>query len=377
MRRTTGLAAVIAAVAASAALASAAQASSQWQCRASAVNASVAGNPRVDPVATGGSPCASSTSGLDNLATPVGIPLSVLTAQTVSATTTATPANAAPASQTVGAVGRIENLALGLGAVPGLPGGPVLTLGVANAQASGVCSGGQPTLSGSSSVLSASLGGNAVPLDQLAQQLSAALGPLGALVDLKVDEQVRDGTSLTVNALHLKVLSAIGSTPLLDVVAGQARVGFDSGVCQNTEPNNHGGGGNSQSGLSADSGFLANGVRGGNCAHLRMYFVKNHKSSLKSRYGVREVVRGLIRNCQGKSIVRARIDVIHVIKGTRHLIKTGLRSREGGKLTLILPRNIKTRELRFEYRGNLRSNKVTSRSVLHITVRNRHGKILR
>ena len=49
----------------------------------------------------------------------------------------------------------------------------------------------------------------------------------------------------------------------------------------------------------------------------------------------------------------------------------------GGNLTLILPSNIKTRDLRFEYRGNLLSTKVTSRSTLHITVRNRKGKVVR
>jgi hypothetical protein len=56
---------------------------------------------------------------------------------------------------------------------------------------------------------------------------------------------------------------------------------------------------------------------------------------------------------------------VHVIKGKRKLVKAGLRSRSGGNLTLILPSNIKTRELRFEYRGNLLSTKVTTRSTLH------------
>jgi hypothetical protein len=39
--------------------------------------------------------------------------------------------------------------------------------------------------------------------------------------------------------------------------------------------------------------------------------------------------------------------------------------------------NIKTRDLRFEYRGNLLSTRVTSRSTLHVTVRNRKGRLLR
>ena len=93
--------------------------------------------------------------------------------------------------------------------------------------------------------------------------------------------------------------------------------------------------------------------------------------------GRRPVVRGRIVNCKGKSIVRARIDVVHVIKGKRKLVKTGLRSRAGGALTLILPSNIKTRDLRFEYRGNLLSTKVTTRSTLRLKVRNRRGTVVR
>ena len=120
---------------------------------------------------------------------------------------------------------------------------------------------------------------------------------------------------------------------------------------------------------------MANGVRGSTCGKLTMYFSANHKRSLTGRLGKRQVVRGRIVNCKGHSIVRARIDVIHVLKnGKRKLVKTGLRSREQGKLTLILPMNLKTRDLRFEYRGNLLSTKVTSRSTLHIKVRNKQGQ---
>jgi hypothetical protein len=119
-------------------------------------------------------------------------------------------------------------------------------------------------------------------------------------------------------------------------------------------------------------------VRGSTCGKLTMYFARNHKRAMTNRFGRRQVVRGRIVNCKGHSIVRARIDVIHVLKnGKRKLVKTGLRSREAGKLTLILPLNSKTRDLRFEYRGNLLSSKVSSRSTLHIKVRNRKGKLVR
>jgi hypothetical protein len=158
-------------------------------------------------------------------------------------------------------------------------------------------------------------------------------------------------------------------------VAGEARVGYTGTVCD-PRGQTASTGGSSRNGAAGAASLLANGVRGGRCGKLTMYFAGNHKASFRSRYGRRAVVRGRIVNCKGQSIVRARVDVIHVVKGKRHLIKTGLRSRAGGKLTLILPSNIKTRDLRFEYRGNLLSTKVTARSKLHITVRNRHGKVL-
>jgi hypothetical protein len=160
------------------------------------------------------------------------------------------------------------------------------------------------------------------------------------------------------------------------VIAGEARTAFTGAVCDPTGQT-RGGGDASRAGITSGASRLANGVRGGTCARLRMHFAKNKKASFTSRFGNRTVVRGRIVNCKGKSIVRARIDVVHVVNGKRKLVKTGLRSREQGKLTLILPMNIKTRDLRFEYRGNLLSSKVTSRSTLHIKVRNKKGKLVR
>ena len=376
--------AVLTTVLASAALAGAAQAQPSWKCSASAVSDSLAGNPGANPVIAAGYPCVSNSTGLDNLPSPLGIPASAISARTSSATTIANPENEIAARQAVGAIGRVENLAVQLP-----PGAGTTTLGVraANAQVSGMCIAGTPVLDGSSEATGLTIGGQEVPIEQAAQQLSQQLAPLGDVVDLKVDEQVRTGNSLAVNALHLKVLSAAG-TPVLEVIAGVANVAFDGKVCDPTgqTPTGPGtgngansGNGNGGSANSAGSRTLmANGVRGSTCGKLTMYFTANHKRSLTSRLGHRQVVRGRIVNCAGHSIVRARIDVIHVLKnGKRKLVKTGLRSRDGGKLTLILPLNLKTRDLRFEYRGNLLSTKVTSRSTLHIKVRNRKGKLVR
>jgi hypothetical protein len=371
MRHITWPGAALAALVATAALGGVAQAAqSGWQCSAAAVSTSLAGNPLVNPVTSSADPCVSNSTGLDNLPTPLGLPAGSLSAATTSATTFASPANAIPAEQGVGAIGRVENLRVGIPETS-------LTLGlrVANAQVGAVCVDRKPIVDGWSEVLGATLGGHELPLDEVARQLSSALAPLNQVVDLKVNEQLRNGSSLTVRALHLRVLNAAG-TPVLDVIAGEARTGYRGAVCDPTGQT-PGGGDATRAGITSSASRLANGVRGGTCARLRMHFAKNKKTSFTSRFGNRAVVRGRIVNCKGKSIVRARIDVVHVIKGKRKLVKTGLRSRSGGNLTLILPSNIKTRELRFEYRGNLVSTKVTTRSTLHLKARNRRGKVVR
>ncbi len=369
------------AVLASAALASAAQAQPSWQCSASAVSDSVAGNPGANPVVASANPCVSNATGLDNLPAPLGIPTDAVAARTSSAATVANPENEIAARQAVGAIGRVENLAVQLP-----PGAGTTTLGVraANAQVSATCVAGSPVLDGSSEAIGVTIGGQEVPIEQAAQQLAQQLAPLGDVVDLKFDEQVRTGGSLAINALHLKVLSAAG-TPVLEVIAGVANVAFNGKVCDPTGQTPTGPGssngansGNGSANSAGSHSLLANGVRGSTCGKLTMYFTANHKRSMTSRLGRRQVVRGRIVNCGGHSIIRARIDVIHVLKnGKRKLVKTGLRSRDGGKLTLILPLNLKTRDLRFEYRGNLLSTRVTSRSTLHIKVRNRHGRVVR
>ena len=58
------------AVLASAALAGAAQAQPSWQCSASAVSSSLAGNPPANPVTSSANPCVSNATGLDSLPSP-------------------------------------------------------------------------------------------------------------------------------------------------------------------------------------------------------------------------------------------------------------------------------------------------------------------
>jgi len=111
---------------------------------------------------------------------------------------------------------------------------------------------------------------------------------------------------------------------------------------------------------------------------LRMWFVKA-KSSDRRRYtstfGNRVVTRGVLRTRKGRGIVGARIDVYHIRSdGRRRLVKTGLKSRAKGALTLILPNNVDTRTLEFAYRA-VRPGPITSRQRLRLTVRTRSGRV--
>jgi hypothetical protein len=104
-------------------------------------------------------------------------------------------------------------------------------------------------------------------------------------------------------------------------------------------------------------------------ARVRAWFVKSGTAAYTSVYGQRVVVRGQLRDRKGRGIQGARIDVYHLLKNgkRKRLGKTGLKTRERGKLTLILPLNVDTRRIEFAYRA-LRPGKVTSRKILHLTV---------
>jgi len=133
--------------------------------------------------------------------------------------------------------------------------------------------------------------------------------------------------------------------------------------------------------LNAASGPAANGGSGKVTqaealnGRLRMWFVKarNRGRRYTSTYGTRVVTRGFLRTRRGRGIQGARIDVYHIRNGKRRLLKTGLKSRAGGALTLILPINVDTRTIEFDYRA-LRPGAVTSSQKLTLGVL-RKGRI--
>jgi len=145
-------------------------------------------------------------------------------------------------------------------------------------------------------------------------------------------------------------------------------------VCVVTETNNVGSGENGR--VGSPTGAVAT------CGRLSMRFVhgqRNLGTSHTSRFGTRTVTRGRLVTCGSnpRPIVGARIDVVHVLPGNKRRRKTGLRSRANGLLTLILPINLRTRNIEYAYRPDLTSTRVTSRVVLHLTVKSRSGRTLR
>jgi hypothetical protein len=110
---------------------------------------------------------------------------------------------------------------------------------------------------------------------------------------------------------------------------------------------------------------------------LNMWFAANKKIRKTTIYGQRVVVRGTLRDRRGRGIRGAEIEVYHYVQGRPRLLKTGLRSRKYGRLTLILPMNLfgdarGQRRLAFYYRA-FRPGAVTSKKNLYLTILNRRG----
>ncbi|MCA1677587.1 MAG: hypothetical protein LC777_00890, partial [Actinobacteria bacterium] len=205
-----------------------------WKCRASAGYSSVNGGPRVEPVVANGklgttssaptenAQCAEAETGGGNLATPLGIPAGSLSLSTAQAKTTITPELGKAIDQKISAFARVNGTSIGTTPI----------LGVTTAGATGSCTPGSltPNLQGASNAVSL-LGANQ---DALATALGNLLNATG-LVKVTFNEQIRTANSLTVRAAHIIVPGAAGAPPLLDLVVGEAKVGFDGPVCDPTK----------------------------------------------------------------------------------------------------------------------------------------------
>jgi len=119
-----------------------------------------------------------------------------------------------------------------------------------------------------------------------------------------------------------------------------------------------------------------NGINADVKGRLRTWFDKNRRKSFRGRYGRRVVLRGRLVNRNGKGIQGARIDVYHRRGGKlKELLKTGLKTRKDGKLTLILPLDLTTRDIVLAYRAT-RPGPITSRQTMKLTVVSARGNVI-
>ena len=87
---------------------------------------------------------------------------------------------------------------------------------------------------------------------------------------------------------------------------------------------------------------VPNGTPAGRTANgrLKVWFRDTRTVRDTSVFGQRVVVRGYLRDRRGRGIRGAEVEVFHYVAGRARLLKTGLRSRRYGRLTLILPMNL-------------------------------------
>jgi hypothetical protein len=337
-------------------------------------------------------------------------------------------------SQAPGAVGQMGNIDLNLGG-----GALHITAKAARSYVTGRCvngangtavlESGNPALyptgkyadgaNVAGQVLDLRINGNAIPADgqpdAALDQLFTGLSPLAPIIHVVLNKEYRTtdasgNKTLTREAVRIELLTAPGSTPLITIVLGSATVDVHGNPCFSptvttggggtppallpggNEPGSNGGGlfgGNSSAnnGGGTKTVFVNSGAPNGNnaseCAHIRVFFdlesagrPTNHgPTALSSRTGIRHVIRGVVRNCKGQPITRAKLELVNIIHGKRHLVKTGLRTRAGGKFTMITPNNYTSRTLEFQYRAFVQDTRIAARAHLQIKVRNFRGQL--
>jgi Ca2+-binding RTX toxin-like protein len=232
-RPTRALLAIAACAASLTVVTSAQAATATWTCGADAVTASVAGMDTLNPVTASRTPCADQTVGLPNTTNAIGL-APTINAKSAYAITSAKPATARPIGQSVGGAAGIENLTLQTAS-----GTVVIGVGAAQSAATAACKDGKAVLAGTSQVVDLTINGQKVSLDGPLTSLTDAISnsPLGGVVWVKLNEQVIAGETLVQRAAHIRVLSAMGASPLADVIIAQSTVSAASACDPNADGN--------------------------------------------------------------------------------------------------------------------------------------------
>lgn len=384
-----------------------------WNCRSSIAyvltNLGIPQLKRVEPFAANGNPtdanapdravCADDSQAVPHIG-PFGTPIDV-EADAIKGVTTIDPDTGAARDQTATAAVQAANVKITVGGVP-------IKVAAVFSSATVHCEAGRAKFDSGSLVAGLEIAGQSVPIQDGLVQLSTVIdgSPLKALVNIQIDNKLQGGDDTTDSqgriqqALKVEVLNVSG-TPLATAVLGETKVTRQGRACDadgstppsGPSPNDPGTKTVTTPGTPTTPSIIyvpvnkgingsgtatvieLNGQNGG-CGKLNMYFEPSKKKVASTVYGNRIVTRGRLLSCGGKPIVGGRVDVYHVIKGrTTRIKKTGVRSRSGGLITLILPLNLTTRKIVFEYRGNLQSTKITSSQSLSLTVRYK-GKVI-
>jgi len=207
-----------------------------WQCRASALYASLAGQSAVEPILANGlkgsAPdatfdkpfCTSDEQGAGGTGAAIPLVDQLVTADAVTAKTSITPVTGATKDQTVTSEATTANIKLPTD-------GSILSIGAIQAKATAVCRNNAPEFTGSSTLTDIRLAGVPISLDDLVAALERALEPLAPIIDIDPPNQVvKTGNSIVVTPLRVKLLQAAG-TPLADIVIGQVKIGASGDVC--------------------------------------------------------------------------------------------------------------------------------------------------
>lgn len=247
MKHSVSLAAALAAAVSlgAAATATAADTFATWSCRASAVELQLGQNSRVAPILSDRSPCSDGSVGVPNVGEALGLAPNV-TARTAYAITQVKPPTGFPKDQTIGATAGVEGLVVDV--IPGLK----LTVDAAQSNAGASCASGAPVFTGASKVAALKINDQEVLLDSALTSVvdPVSQSPLGAVVQVKLNEQIKTADGITQRAAHVIVLSGQGGggTPVADIVIAESKLA-SSNACDPNAVNNRPVGGSGTDGL--------------------------------------------------------------------------------------------------------------------------------
>lgn len=390
-----------------------AQTTTSWNCRASVLQIFGSSQQRFEPLVANGdgstgalrAQCADDDAGMPEIRQS-GVEL-----RAVSASTRLAPPGSPARDQTAAAAARVTDARLTTSGNQ-----LVIEAKAIQAGAKASCVNGAPVFEGASTVVDLAVNGQRLPVNdsvvsQITQQISGS--PLGGLVRVIVNDRVQTADGLTVQAVRIELFSAAGS-PQGTIVLGEAKVS-SQGACAAAQPTTPPAGGtggtNGTNGANGTNGTNgSNGTNGtngpttgsstnrpvnnvalngsnGGCGRLKAWWEKvdllhrlpGRPTKATSRFGQRAMVRGQLVNCRtGKPIVGAILDQIHYVgKGIGRLVKTGIKTRSGGKFTYIEPLNLTTRRIVLVYRGDLNSPRASTKKILRLIVRGKRGQIIR